>query len=159
MTWKCQFKSRASRAAKIILRIVVGSIFIYAGIVKVLEWSETLSAISDYQLLPPGLTVLFAVVIPWVEIFVGACIVTRAAISGASMIATILLVIFLAAQISALWRGLNIGCGCFGVGDTADLISYSTIIRTAVLIGMTLIVAITDNLSSPCDTAGRNVAC
>jgi len=55
-----------------------------------------------------------AVTLPWVEWFCGILLVLGVFVRSVSALTTLLLFVFLAGMTSALWRGLEIHCGCFG---------------------------------------------
>lgn len=105
-------------AAKVILtvlRIALGAVFIYAGIVKVAEAPEFARDIQRYAIISwPDVTVLLAVYLPWLEIFSGAAVIVRRLQLGALAIIAGLMLVFTVALTSAWARGLDIECGCFG---------------------------------------------
>jgi putative oxidoreductase len=98
------------------LRIIIGGVFLYAGILKTQTPQSFADSIASYQLLPNALINLVALSLPIFEMAVGAMLITGFRLRVASLSALILSGIFAAALISALARGLNIDCGCFGNG-------------------------------------------
>ncbi len=94
-------------------RILVGGIFIYASVDKLLAPTAFAAAIANYQLLPQGLINPVAVWLPWLELFVGLGLVSGKLIRGAAAIATTLMGIFTVAVAYSYIRGLDINCGCF----------------------------------------------
>ena len=58
-----------------------------------------------------------AAVLPYVQLLTGLCLFANFFRPGANMLAVALLGIFTLAQFSALIRGLQIDCGCFGATE------------------------------------------
>jgi len=55
-----------------------------------------------------------ALFLPWVEIFAAGALFLKRFQRGALLLISAMLIIYSAALISAMARGLNIDCGCFG---------------------------------------------
>ena len=96
------------------IRLVVGGIFIYAGIMKALDPMHFQGDIHNYKMLPRILEVLFALWLPWIEIVCGLCVLIKKLYLGAIATLLILSANFFVAIAQAWYRGLNINCGCFG---------------------------------------------
>src|SRR3954466_10909260 len=102
---------------RIVLRlvgIIIGGLFIYAGVVKVIEPVEFARDIDNYKMLPWRLGVLLALYLPWLEVFCGLALITRVLYRGSLFIVTALMTFFIVASIVAKARGLDVSCGCFG---------------------------------------------
>ena len=97
-----------------ILDVIVGGIFIYAGVVKVLDPIQFSNDIDNYQSLPWFVSVRLALYLPWLEIFCGIALAFRFLHRGGLSILTALILVFIGATIAAKLRGLDISCGCFG---------------------------------------------
>jgi len=117
-------------------RVILGVIFLYAGIVKILDPGGFAQSIYNYQILPGRLINAVAIVLPWVEVLAGAGLVAGILIPGASLIVTGLLFVFFCALGISLMRGLDISCGCFSTLDKADPVTWMYLFRDGVLIGM-----------------------
>jgi uncharacterized membrane protein YphA (DoxX/SURF4 family) len=94
--------------------IVIGGLFIYAGVVKVIDPVEFARDIDNYKMLPWQANVWLALYLPWVEIFCGLALIVRVLYRGAAFILTLLMALFVVITIVAKARGLDISCGCFG---------------------------------------------
>ncbi len=106
-----------SKTSNIIWRIVdliVGGIFIYAGVIKVLDPVQFANDIDNYKMLPWFVSVCLALYLPWLEIFCGLAVIFQFLYRGGLSILTALLAVFIGATIFAKMRGLDITCGCFG---------------------------------------------
>src|SRR5436190_21902471 len=97
-----------------IMDLVVGGVFIYAGVVKAFQPVRFASDIDNYKILPWTISVGLAVYLPWLEILCGLALILRRLYLGGLSILTALVVVFLVATIAAKARGLDITCGCFG---------------------------------------------
>jgi putative oxidoreductase len=97
-----------------ILDFVIAGIFIYAGVLKMLDPVQLAHDIDHYRILPWSIGVGLAFYLPWLEIFCALALIFRLFYRGALSILTALVLVFLAATIGAKARGLDITCGCFG---------------------------------------------
>jgi putative oxidoreductase len=97
-----------------ILAIIIGGLFIYAGVIKVLDPVEFAGDIENYKTLPWPIGVRLAFYLPWLEILCGLALITRQLYRGGLFILTVLMSVFILATIVAKARGLDISCGCFG---------------------------------------------
>jgi putative oxidoreductase len=95
-----------------IFEIILGGLFVYAGLQKVLHPYEFAEAVMAYRLLPMALVGVVAAVLPWIEVAAGLCLVVGLKSRSCLLILTGLLVIFLAVILTTMGRGLQIDCGC-----------------------------------------------
>jgi len=108
------FSFQFGRTVGFIVRVVLGGLFIFAGITKIYDPATFATELDRYQLLPWKICVAAAHYLPWVEFLSGLCLFLKAFERGALLLITLLLSVFTLALASALVRGLNIDCGCFG---------------------------------------------
>src|SRR5260370_13358344 len=102
---------------KIVWRVVcliLGGIFIYAGVLKALDPVQFANDIDNYKTLPWFVSVRLAFYLPWLEIFCGLAVIFRFLYRGGLSILTALLAVFIGATVAAKMRGLDITSGCFG---------------------------------------------
>jgi len=97
-----------------ILDLIVGGIFVSAGVLKLIEPVQFGLDIDNYKLLPWFVSVRLAFYLPWLEVFCGLALVFRLFYRGGLSILTALILVFIGATIAARARGLDITCGCFG---------------------------------------------
>ena len=97
-----------------VLGVIVGGIFIYAGVIKAVDPLRLAIDIDNYKMLPWAIGVRLAFYLPWLELVCGLALILRFFYRGGLFILTALTVIFIAASIIAKVRGLDITCGCFG---------------------------------------------
>ena len=94
-------------------RLILGVVFIYASVDKILHPAAFAKAIYNYQILPGALINLTGLVLPWLELVLGLFLIIGLFREGSVCMATVLMLVFLGAMIFNLARGLNIHCGCF----------------------------------------------
>ena len=107
-------KIRQSEYLSLFCRLVIGLIFIYSGLTKVLFPGEFAFAIQNYQILPDSLTNLAALLTPWLEIYCGLFLIAGIYQRASAILISGMLFVFIIALFSAMIRGLDINCGCFG---------------------------------------------
>ncbi|MEP7145841.1 MAG: MauE/DoxX family redox-associated membrane protein [bacterium] len=130
----------------IALRIIVGGVFIYASLGKLMDQEEFSKAIFNYKFLPDIFINIFAIVIPYLELISGILLVLGIFTRGSSFTFLVLLIIFIIALIQAYARGLDISCGCFSletVGQKSDILLR--IIEDLLLLAATTIIFIKSN--------------
>jgi uncharacterized membrane protein YphA (DoxX/SURF4 family) len=95
-----------------VLEIILGAIFIYAGVLKHLHPLEFAQAVLAYQLLPESLVGVTAAVLPWVEIAAGLFLAAGVKKRSCLQILALLAGGFLVVMVITVARGLKIDCGC-----------------------------------------------
>jgi uncharacterized membrane protein YphA (DoxX/SURF4 family) len=119
-------------------RMILGALFIYASWHKIAYPGEFANVINNYQILPAELVNPAAVLLPWLEMVCGLCMISGLLVRGSAFILSLLLLVFIAALIYSLLRGLDISCGCFGLQTEGAAREGLAIARDLVLIGMAL---------------------
>ena len=100
----------------LVLRLVVGSVWIAAGALKVTDPAQSVAAVRAYELLPSSLVSPVGQLLPVVEVVIGAMLIVGLLTRGAAVISAVLFVAFIIGIASVWARGINIDCGCFGGG-------------------------------------------
>lgn len=103
---------------QILLRIVVGGLFIWAGLVKLIHPDRFAEQVMAYEILPWGLVNIWAVWLLCLEILLGVFVIGGIWLRTCSILLIGLLVLFIIAISSALARGISLHCGCFSVATT-----------------------------------------
>ncbi|TAE24719.1 MAG: DoxX family membrane protein [Candidatus Kapaibacterium sp.] len=101
-------------------RLVLGSVFIIAGVEKIANPDAFAKAIHNYQLLPYSMLNIMALTLPWLEVLAGALLIFGVRLRASSALTALMLIVFIAAIASAMMRGLSIDCGCFSQGSAAS---------------------------------------
>jgi uncharacterized membrane protein YphA (DoxX/SURF4 family) len=98
----------------LVFRVVLGGLFIYAGVVKVVDPLGFAQDIRNYRLVGQSLSFIAAVILPWLEILAGAFLIAGVWKRGAALVITGLVVFFILLTLVTMARGLDVDCGCFG---------------------------------------------
>ncbi len=106
-------------AVTLIVRVLVGALFVAAGASKVGHFNDLAAAIAGFRILPEPVVWPLAVLLPFFEIGLGLYIVAGLFTRVAATIGAIQLAIYAAAIASAVIRHIPANCGCFGPQDTA----------------------------------------
>jgi len=121
-------------------RIFLGLVFLYASIDKIQQPAAFAEVIANYQILPDTWVNLAAIVLPWLELFLGLLLILGFWLPGATLLGTVLLLIFFSALLFNLARGLDIQCGCFTTsrepGTGAPMVWY--IFRDGVFLALAI---------------------
>jgi putative oxidoreductase len=133
-------RSKVLPIVVLILRLILGGIFIYAGYVKLRDpWQLFAASIASYELVPMWMAQIVARVLPWFEVAVGAGLLIGWRLLGVASIATaLLLVVFNALVWNAFLSGKEIDCGCFGPGEA---LTWKTLVRDGSMLAGALLVS------------------
>jgi len=125
-----------NRNVLLVLRVIVGGVFIWAGILKILDPLEFTQGIANYRVFPQFISFSLALVLPWLEVICGFFIIAGIFRKASAFLVSCLLAGFLVLVFSAILRGLDIDCGCFGsLSRKAD---YKLILIDSLLLLFTL---------------------
>ncbi len=130
----------------LILRLVIGGVFLYATLDKLFNQEAFARAIYNYKFLPGIFINVFAIIIPYLELVCAVLLIMGIFKRGSSFIIIILLIIFIIALSQAYAKGLDISCGCFSletVGQKDDILQR--IIEDILLLIASIIIFIKSN--------------
>ena len=119
-----------------IVRIALGAILVAACLDKIAHPAGFARVIANYQILPDGLVKVVAVILPWLELVLGALLIVGLWLPGAVALTNILLLTFFASLVFNVIRGLDVHCGCFStnVQGKPDTVWY--LLRDAAFLAM-----------------------
>ncbi len=124
----------------VVVRLVLGGIFLYAGFTKIGDPTSFAGAIASYRILPYFGNYLVAAILPWIEVLCGLLLITDYRTRAAASCVAVLNLVFVAALASTIIRKLDIDCGCFS--KTGEKTSALTALgRDVVLFAMALYAA------------------
>ncbi len=109
--------SRLMAGFELLAGIVLAWFWLRSGMAHLTNSYYFLSSVYSYEIVGPALGVAVAMGFPSLQLILAAGLLTRRFVGGALFLSSILLAIFVAAQVSALVRGLEIGCGCFSATE------------------------------------------
>jgi len=122
----------------VVFRLVLGGLFVYAGVVKVLDPLDFAQDIRNYRLVGQALSFLAAVVLPWLEILAGVALAAGVWKRASALIISGLLVFFILLTLVTIARGLDVDCGCFGALSRKS--GFGVILEDALMLFMSLAV-------------------
>lgn len=98
-----------------------GLAFLIAGFP---HWSNAyyfLGSVYAYKLVEPGIGQIIAMSMPIIQLVLALCFLTRTFLDASHLVTLFLLIGFATVQTSALVRGLDISCGCWGPGHDSQI--------------------------------------
>lgn len=119
MNGKIDFKEISGLLA----RLILGGVFVYAGLLKALAPAEEFGyAIESYKLLTPSLSLWAAYIVPWIELYAGL-LLAGGVFTRFSALFTGAMLVFFEALLGQAWlRKLPVtSCGCFGSAGSNSL--------------------------------------
>lgn len=116
------------------IRILGGGLFVYAGIIKVIDPQHFRAAIASFQIVPETYLSPIALLLPPLEILAGGAWILNRVTRSAAVIQLALCLIFMGALGIAVWRGVPADCGCFGSLGASGLTNlWTALIRDVLL--------------------------
>ena len=110
-----------------VVRVLLACIFLVAGITKLPDPAQFAGSIAAYRTgLPTALLKATALVLPWLEILVGLCLLARVMIRPATLLSIAMLGAFVVLSAAAALRGLEVSCGCFNLSALGIPASVTT---------------------------------
>jgi len=120
------------RTVNLGLRFYLGGVFLYACFHKIMDPAEFALSIASYQILPLSLVNIFAVTLPWIELFAGLGIILGFRTRENSLLITGMMVMFISVIAYALSQELAVDCGCFASQEAGEEMTAGTLARDAV---------------------------
>ena len=108
--------SRFARIAYHLSRLVLGGLFLYAGLVKAGDMTTFARDVANYKILPYSWNYLVAATLPYIEFLAGLLLVANRRVRPAALVTGGLTAVFMLILASVVTRGLDIDCGCFRPG-------------------------------------------
>jgi len=126
------------------IRLLVGLMFVTAGLPKIMDPKHFVTEIFNYQLMPDIFLNPIAIIIPWVEVIAGIMLIAGVKVKANSAIIGTLLFIFIIMVSSAILRGLEINCGCFGK-DKVVVVNWGKVLENTGLLCLMIITYFSNN--------------
>jgi uncharacterized membrane protein YphA (DoxX/SURF4 family) len=150
-TVEVQDSTLAWDVALLLARIIVGGIFLIAGLTKVGDPGGFATSVRAFHLMPEPLVVPFAFIVPWLEILVGLYLLfgflTRIGAIGSGL----LLITFIVALADSLFTGNTAHpCGCFGANPSpiiailsgGNTVGWWDLIRDVIMLGLAALIVL-----------------
>lgn len=122
-------------AAKLsfIFRIVIGGVFLLAGLAKISDPVRFILTLREFRLFPEMIIPFTAVYLPWLEFVLGISIFLGIMHRTSALMLAGLNMLFVIAIGSVIFRGIVVDCGCFGLlADMLklpDMADWKSIVR------------------------------
>jgi uncharacterized membrane protein YphA (DoxX/SURF4 family) len=120
-----------------LVRVGLGFVFLIAAATKLPDMAAFAESVANYRLVPPPLVPAAAAAVIGLEIVAGALLVVGRHARAAALVAAVLLAAFAAGLASALLRGIDLRCGCFGGQESA---TWLTVLRDLALLAAAALV-------------------
>lgn len=122
-------------------RVTLAFVFIYAGILKIIDPVSFGGSIATFELIPDSWSNLVAIVLPPFEIMMGLLLLIPRGARVASFALILLNLLFIFALLQGLLRGLPVDCGCFGSsGPSNPATIWIAIGRDILFLGMASVI-------------------
>jgi uncharacterized membrane protein YphA (DoxX/SURF4 family) len=99
------------------VQFFLGLIFIIAGAQKIIDPSGFAESIMNYRIFPLFSINYIAITLPWIELISGILLIFGKYVKENALIYSVLMSAFIILVMSAIFRGLDFECGCFGTND------------------------------------------
>ncbi|MBX7157880.1 MAG: DoxX family protein [Verrucomicrobiae bacterium] len=119
-----------------VVQFFLGVVFLLAGVMKLQAPWDLVKAMKAYHLLPEFLLPVLAMGLLIFEVFTGLLLVMGRRVGA--LAASFLLVIFLGALGSAIYRGIAIECSCFGALNFLGKTAQGMVVRNSLLLAIAL---------------------
>jgi len=126
-------------------RLFIGGVFIGACIFKIKDPDVFALSIATYEILPTSLINLMAIILPWLELGVGVMIIVGYKTRPSALLIALMMLMFMVALAIALYRGIDMSCGCFASADAGEQISRLTMLRDLFYLLPAIYVLLFDN--------------
>lgn len=127
------------RLVRLILALLVGAVFVYAGMLKVRDPLRFASDINNYAMVSWSLGVRVAFYLPWLEIIVGLSLIFQRFFAGAIALTMALVLVFVGATIWARAHDIDVACGCFGTASSNLTLTWHLMLNGCILAALILL--------------------
>ena len=122
----------------VVIRVILGFIFILSGISKFADLHSFANSIKNIGFTSDSFIPILSISIPVIESLAGVSLLLGLWVRASSSVVIGLLIIFIAAIVPNIANGNEIDCGCFGP-LSQDKVGTSLLIRDVVMLGFALV--------------------
>lgn len=108
----------------LLARLTLSAVFLFAALPKIQDPVAFAASIEAYHVISAQSVMWVAIVLPWLELFIGIGILMPQLRRASGLLIVALLIVFIGLHASAWVRGLDISCGCFGQSETEASPNY-----------------------------------
>ena len=129
----------------LIFRLILGIVFIYASYEKILDPIGFSKNIHNYHVTPVFIENIVALVLPWAELIIGIFLIFGLFLEGTISITISMLVFFILLLSQAVFRGIDVHCGCFSNNANDESTNFQfelikRIIEDIIFLGMAYVI-------------------
>lgn len=117
--------------------VILAGVLIAAALPKINDVAKFALHVDQYQLLSSTGVTLLALSLPWLELVVGLGLLVPRVQKSSRRLCAALLLLFMTVHISALARGLDIQCACFGVENSGSS-AIEALVRNSGLLSLAI---------------------
>ena len=133
-------------AFSLLFRILLGLIFLFAGIAKISDPVRFIFTLRQFNLFSEAVIPFMVLYLPWLEFILGLFLILGLLYRASAFLLACLNTMFAIAILTVVVRGMEIDCGCFGmladilkIPDSADI---KAVIRNVIFIGISVYIFI-----------------
>ena len=133
-------------AFSLLFRILLGLIFLFAGIAKISDPVRFIFTLREFNLFSEAVIPFMVLYLPWLEFILGLFLILGLLYRASAFLLACLNTMFAIAILTVVVRGMEIDCGCFGmladilkIPDSADI---KAVIRNVIFIGISVYIFI-----------------
>lgn len=134
--------SRLWRGGVWAARLVIAGVLLAAAVPKLLDPAAFAAKLPNYRLFPDVLVNLVATTAPMLELLAALALLTGRLYRGGVWLSLGLMAMFTALIGSALARGIDLDCGCFGGAAQADPVGLLDLVRNIALLAVASVLVI-----------------
>lgn len=123
-------------------RLVLAGVLLAAAAPKLADPAGFAAKLPNYRVFPDPLVNIIAAVAPALELLAAAALLTGRLYRGGVWLATGLMATFSALIASALLRGIDLDCGCFGAAVQAEPVGALDLVRNLGLLALATLLAV-----------------
>ena len=101
-------------------RIILGIVLIWASIYKIEDPIAFSKIVHNYHIFPIFLENIIALVVPWLELILGICLIFGVFLDGSATLTILLFIGFIIILSQAYIRNIDLHCGCFTTSTSAN---------------------------------------
>ena len=126
-------------------RLGSAGLWLVAALGKLKDPVKFMGGVEQYALLPSWGVPATALAMPGIELALGLALLANRGVKAAALLANGLMLVFIAAMGSAMWRGMELDCSCFDLLNFGpSIVGWNTIGRDVVMMLPTLWLAFWD---------------
>ena len=120
----------------ILFRLIIGFVFIYAAIDKIIDPYTFAADIRNYQIIPEMFSNILALILPWMELLCGLFLLLGVCTRSSALLIASMLIVFIVALSLAMIRGLNIDCGCYHTMGSTTKVGFKKLLEDIFYVAM-----------------------